>query len=285
MDATLASLAGYIISELAPYFSGFAKDMTREAVSKLYEHIKAKFSQKSNTETLGKLESNPNSQDAQEDARYFLEKYLRDDAMFARAISELVKGYHSGATMTAGFKIGGNQEYSPNIVSENVHIYYHTPATEPTQATKKNDEINVFLKSERFKKVLEFTVKKDIRVSDFLDLLLKKWNFPQVKTLPDIMFTFNFGYSLSQGDKGLPDLKFSDLGITDGSQIELGIITQVLDEIEKIEYEEVDLSHITYDQARVNELIRRDKVKRARGRLDNERLDVLINSCFSHVDK
>lgn len=285
MDATLASLATYIISELAPYLSGFAKDMTREAVSKLFENIKAKFAQKSNTESLEKFENNPNSQDTQEDIRYFLEKYLRDDAVFAKTISELVKNYHPSTTMTGSFKIGGDQTFSPNIVGEHVHIYYPAPAAQPVQPTKKNDEINVFLKSERFKRVLEFTVQKDIRVSDFLDIVLKKWNLPQVKTLPDIMFTFNFGYSLSQGDKGLPDLKFSDLGIIEGSQIELGIITQVLDEIEKIEYEEADSTHITYDQVRVNELIRRDKAKRARGKLDNERLDILINSCFSHIDK
>jgi hypothetical protein len=293
MDVTIASLAGYIVSELAPYFSGFAKDMAKEAVSKLYEQIKAKFIQKSKADTLQEFERNPNSQDIQEDVRYYLEKYLRDDDMFAKGIADIVKEYHPSTTMTANVQVRGNQEFSPNIVGEHVHIYYPAPVApqnqQPTPPVKRIDEITVYIKahpkSRRFQKILDFTVVKDTRVSELLDLVIKKWNLPETSRIPEMMFEFSFGYSLSRGDEGLSDLKLSDLQIRDGDTIELGIHTLIIDQVEKVEFEESGQGPAIYNQARIDELIKRDKAKRARGTLTEERMDSFLNSFFAYIDK
>lgn len=317
----ISTIASSAISFLIPYLKSladeFAKGIGKEAGTKitdalidknkkLYDVVKQKFNkEKATSELIENFEKNPTEAKTQSVVEYHLGEFLKSDLGFAGAVSSLVKeltrlqidqANTNIAETNKGFQAGSISGTSTNIgnviildsnsdaaLAKLSNIIGDKKLNEQKEKISLN-LIEVLLKSNRFQRTIKFPVDKGISVSDFLDLVIEKLSLPQTKSFPELMIRFEFSYSLSYQGKLLPNARFSRLGIIDGEKVELLVQTIWVDEIEEKELEEATQGNIQYGNEQIQELVKRDMIKRTRGRVTEAFIESLADATFAFVD-
>jgi len=324
MDPTLIStITSTAISFLIPYLKSlvdeFAKGIGKQAGAKttdvlfdktknLYDLVKPKFEQeKTTSDLIDNFEKNPTDPKTQSVVEYHLSQYLLGDSNLLQKLSRSVHdleqirreqinsnvanantafqaGSISGGTNigTAFFVSGPDSSKAIDQIKDLISPTRDEQKNKPT--TKPKNSIEVGVKSNRFKKSFKFHVEKDLYISEFADVVIGKLNLPETKPFPELMMRFDFAYQMSYNGKLVPNSKLSDLGVVDGERVELMITTIWVDEIEEKEYEEATQGAIKYEGNQIQELIKRDVAKRARGRITETFIESLANATFAYVD-
>ena len=324
MDPTLIStITSTAISFLIPYLKSlvdeFAKGIGKQAGTKttdvlfdktknLYDLVKPKFEQeKTTSDLIDNFEKNPTDPKTQSVVEYHLSQYLLSDSdllqKLSRSVHELEQirreqinsnvanantafqaGSISGGTNigTAFFVSGSDPSKAIDQIKEFIAQNYDDQKNKPV--AKPNNLIEVGVKSNRFKKSFKFRVEKDLYISEFADIIMERLNLLQTKPFPELMIRFDFAYQMSYNGKLVSNSRLSDLGIVNGERVELMITTIWVDEIEEKEYEEATQGAIQYDSNQIQELIKRDVAKRARGRITETFIESLANTTFAYVE-
>ena len=177
---------------------------------------------------------------------------------------------------------GSDPSKAIDQIKEFIAPIYDDQKNKPVAKPKNLIEVGV--KSNRFKKSFKFRVEKDLYISEFADIIMERLNLLQTKPFPELMIRFDFAYQMSYNGKLVSNSRLSDLGIVNGERVELMITTIWVDEIEEKEYEEATQGAIQYDSNQIQELIKRDVAKRARGRITETFIESLANTTFAYVE-
>ena len=323
MDPTLVStITSTAISFLIPYLKSlvdeFAKGIGKQAGAKttdvlfdktknLYDLVKPKFEQeKTTSDLIDNFEKNPTDPKTQSVVEYHLSQYLLGDSDLLQKLSRSVHELEQirreqinsnvanantafqagtiswGTNIGTAFFVSGSDSKALDQIIERISPAYDDQKSKPVAKPKNLIEVGV--KSNRFKKSFKFHVEKDLYISEFADIIIDRLNLPQTKPFPELMIRFDFAYQMSYNGKLVSNSRLADLGIVDGERVELMITTIWVDEIEEKEYEEATQGAIQYDSNQIQELIKRDVAKRARGRITETFIESLANTTFAYVE-
>lgn len=318
-QTAVSLLLPYLKSIGEEFAKGLGKEIGTDAgetvlqkTKKLYGAIKKKFSSNEETSTiLTDFEKKPDDADVQGAIRHYLKRYIENDKTFSDEIASLVADISKIAGTTSVSQstiIGDVQEYvqaaekylkqgdlshSIGVVKDSVIVlgddfFSRLPDTQKGTVSPKTQEvqfISVNLKCNRFNRIFRLRIQKELRIEEFIELLIERIQLPEKRMLEELMIQFDFIYFLAHDEEIIsPDKSFEDAGIRNGAALELKVKGVWVDKIEEAEYEEAALGPTTYDEERVLELIRRDVAKRTRGRINQKKIESLGDSILSSVD-
>jgi hypothetical protein len=199
-------------------------------------------------------------------------------------------------TMSDQFKtdVSGNVERLIQIGEVHGDVYVLTdkairaelPQIHADFASDVTDFIRIFVKSNRFGRKVEFRVPYEMTARAFIDLATKVLGLPWSSSLPELMISFDFRYSVVFNEKTLSlSQTLKDADISDGSEVHLSIKAVWTDKIAEAEQAEREMGQVMYEMGgRMKTLAERETARAARGRMTQSKVKSLADELFRFID-